>query len=284
MNNNINCFPNETFTIGDKCIWNPYYIPKSEGIVIGCSQNHEWLLPWWWMHFRLYNNHPVAFINFGDMSETGLRWCQSKGYTCTLDLPPGFVKDKEEVNESLGEIWEKIDKKVWLLRKSWFKKPFALLASPFENSIWLDLDCQMRGSIQPLFKFCQYQAGIAMTEENFGIRKKNLNRGLLSQGEMEYNGGVIPFKRGSPIVLKWAESAITSNQLFIGDQQLLSHVIFDEKAQIANVPKLYNWRLDQGNNKDAVIIHWVGKYKEGIKAQIEQLTQDSFLDLSLTPK
>ncbi|MBA3604167.1 MAG: hypothetical protein H0W50_11150 [Parachlamydiaceae bacterium] len=37
-----------------------------------------------------------------------------------------------------------------------------MLKSPYQRTIWLDVDCQVRGSIDDLFTKCVNEAGIAI--------------------------------------------------------------------------------------------------------------------------
>ena len=129
-----------------------------EGVIVGSDRNQEWLLPWWWMNFRLHNNHPVAFVDFGDMSPSAVSWCQKRGPYFKLNPVTNFVAQKEFIDPQKAALWEKMHPTIWSLRLSWYKKPFALQMSPFKRSLWLDVDCQVRGSIEPLFALCENEA------------------------------------------------------------------------------------------------------------------------------
>ncbi len=65
----------------------------TKGILIGCDQNQEWMLEWWWAHYSRHNCYPVAFVDFG-MSQEAKKWCQSKGHWISLDAPKNFVFPK----------------------------------------------------------------------------------------------------------------------------------------------------------------------------------------------
>lgn len=255
---------------------------EQDGIIAGCSRNQEWLLPWWWMNLRLHDMHSVTFVNFGDMSENALKWCQARGDVVTLDLPHSFVRDKESVDPELASIWMTIHSEVWEMRQAWFKKPFALLQSPYKRTLWLDLDCQVRGSLQPLFEQCDNgPTGIAMKKEEAGFIELDFKRGLLLQGEQVYNSGVVAFKQGADIIKEWAQQAVSENHLFMGDQQLLARILFLKAIPIAVLPNTYNWRIDLGPNPDALILHWLGHYKNQLRLDIELLKQRFLIDLSM---
>ena len=75
-----------------------------------------------------------TFVDLG-MSHYGKTFCSERGEVIPLQMDLAF-SDGESVRDK---------------RHSWFKKPFALLLSPFAHSIWLDLDCEVLGSLAPLF-------------------------------------------------------------------------------------------------------------------------------------
>lgn len=77
---------------------------NDDGVIVGTSQRQEWLLPWWWMHYRLYNNHPVTFINFGDLSPKAIDWCKQRGSLISLNLSDQFLATKEMVDPSLAQL------------------------------------------------------------------------------------------------------------------------------------------------------------------------------------
>ena len=185
---------------------------KKDGVIVGCAQNHEWMLPWWWLNFRLHNEYPVTFFNFGDMSETAKEWCRKRGTLKKVRMPHK-IAPKEAVDENLRAIWEPLvsDLDVWEARAHFFKKPFACLQSPYERTVWIDLDAQVRQPIDPLFDFCDSQTEFSVVEEPESVIEEHEKCGMLNKGEIEYNTGVIAFKKESPILKEWAEACIVNN-------------------------------------------------------------------------
>jgi len=180
-----------------------------KGILVGCDASQTWLFPWWWKNYSAHNNHPVFFVDFEQIS---------------LSVPK--VENKE---------WEAIyGPDLHDARKSWFKKPAALLLSPFEKTIWIDLDCEILAPIDPLF---DYNLAFA----------RDCNGG--------YNSGVIVYTKNSPLIQNWALTAQHSSHLYMGDQNMLP-----EDPAIEELPPEYNWRMSQGLNPSARIIHWVGSW------------------------
>jgi hypothetical protein len=192
----------------------------------------------------------VSFIDFG-MSDAAQSWCRERGECIALNLDMDFIKPKEEIHPDLVRTWDGwVDR--WNSRKAWFKKPFALLQSPYRKGVWLDLDCEVLGPIDVLFS--QYgECELAMARE---YRSADL---AFMHPDIVYNGGVIVFQHGSCLIQKWAEDAITRNHQFLGDDFLLSALIYEKGHIMTELPDIYNWRIVNGINLNAVIMHWVGK-------------------------
>lgn len=251
---------------------------EAAGIIVGCSSDQEWLLPWWWMNFRLHNPYPVTFVDFGDLSDTATEWCKKRGKVASLDIDISFVTGKEGIDSTLAKIWEGINPSVWKVRLSWFKKPFAFLKSPYKKTVWIDLDCQVRGSLQPLFDaLVEHEVAIVPEQEN----PLHLEWKLLLPGEVMYNSGVIAFRRNSELIEEWARRSIDQNHLFIGDQQLLTRLIFKHQLAVAPMPTIYNWPILYGTNPEAIILHWWGRYKMQIVLQCDCLQKYFYINLAL---
>ncbi len=220
------------------------------GILVGCDETQEWLLSWWWEHFTAHNNIPVTFIDFG-MSKASLSWCASKGDVIPLSssLIPSV---KTSLSEKRIAEWEnQYGKEVWQARCTWFKKPEALLLTPYEKTLWIDLDCEVLGSLEPLFAYADGTAELAIAREP--------NKGF-DHEHITYNSGVIAYHSASSLVKKWAEQVPSTTALYLGDQDLLSALIATEKPKIYELPPEYNWRMSQGLNLNALIIHWAGTW------------------------
>lgn len=210
------------------------------GIVVGSDLSQEWLLPWWWEHYRVHNPWPVAFIDFG-MTEGMRAWCRERGIWMRLRLADIFVKGREEVAPGLVSEWEgEYGDNFWGARGCWFRKPHACLLSPFEKSIWLDLDCQVMGSLQPLFEI-----------EGVGLAKDRI--------APTYNSGVIVFPKNHSLIQEWAQNSLEKTGAYRGDQDLLSDIIREKRFSIHELSPLYNWNVGFGKNQEAVICHWLGE-------------------------
>ena len=145
----------------------------------------------------------------------------------------------------------------------------ACLLSPYEKTIWIDSDCEIRGSLQPLFNLSDHPSGMAIATEF--IHPANQTIGL--------NAGVIVFKRDIPLIEQWADQSIESNHLFAGDEDVLAAIINEKKIEVNTLPLLYNWSRCREINPDAIVVHWHGKYG---KATIAHQIMRSNLELFST--
>jgi hypothetical protein len=216
----------------------------THGIVIGADLTQQWLLPWWWDHYRNFNSFPVAFVDFG-MSGEMKKWCQERGELINLPVASVFVAEKEEIDPKLVvEMENACGDDFWPSRNAWFKKPLACLRSPFRRSLWIDLDCQIRGPLDELFLFCNHS--IAMAKEQYGADQDS------------YNTGVIAFKHGTQTIEDWAAESFEYNHLFRGDQDVFNALIKKKQLPITTLPQIYNWSRRNEANPQAVILHWHG--------------------------
>lgn len=227
-----------------------------KGVIVGADRKIEWLLDFWWSHYSKHNSLPVTFIDFG-MSEKAKKWCSKKGVVLPLQMQAS-VAPKSKINPHIAKQWEEIyGKGVWKMRQSWFKKPFALLQTPYEQTLWLDLDCEVLGPLDSLFDCCN---GVALAKETEGAHAHEKEKGQLLENEVLYNSGVILYRKDAPLVQQWAKSAVTLNTGFLSDQQLLSRLIFLNKIKVEELGSEFNWRMSQGVNFQAVIVHWAGEW------------------------
>lgn len=222
------------------------------GIICGAERSQEWLLPWWWKGYRKYNAAPVTFFDFG-MTEKMQRWCRKRGEVISLCSDWFEVASPPQIPQEVAIKWETLyGKTIWNSRKVWFKKPFALLKSPYQLGIWVDLDCEILGSLEPLLSLNMDSSQLGMVRDYATDHLPRLDSGV------RYNSGIIVFHQGASIINEWAEKAVNFNHLFWGDDPLLSALIYQHRSEIMELPEHYNWRLVRGLNFSAVVVHWVG--------------------------
>ncbi len=223
-----------------------------EGIIVGCDCKMEWLLPWWWKNYSAHNSYPVVFFDFG-MSKKGIAWCKSKGRYIPLTTPEICLADS--LSSAQKQQWDaRYGKGFWKLRSSWFKKPFAFLQSPFVRGLWLDLDCQVRDSLQPLFHSLMF-GDIALVPDIV----RNIDNSCASlKDEVQYNSGVIAFQKDAPVLQKWADAIFEFQDQLPSDQEILSRVICTQRISVLELPLIYNWHKSWGENEEAIIHHYSG--------------------------
>lgn len=248
------------------CAWADKALLAEQGILVGCDITQEWLLPWWWDHYCQANRYPVAFVDFG-MTQEAKEWCSERGTLLFLRLGDCFVAEKKDISPDNVLSWENAyGSKLWNNRHGWFKKPFACLLAPFRNTLWIDLDCEVRGSLEGAFALAKDYSGISCAKESNDI--------LCKDG---FNSGVVLFKRGLDLIKTWAQEALLSNHQFAGDQDILCALIRKDCIPVAELPLIYNWSRCNPDNPDAVILHWHGQYgKDVIAHQIAAKKWEQF--------
>ena len=227
--------------------------------MVGCDKEQEWLLMWWWKHYHKHNPYPVAFVDFG-MTPEARKWCKHKGEVITLERSKDFMMPESLIHKNLISQWEeRFGKIAWMERKQRFLKPFAMLQTPFDQTIWSDLDCEITGSVSPLFQKIHPHSGVAIGHEQAYLE------------EVRYNSGVIAFNKDSSLIEKWAEACLRSNDRFFSDQDVLGCLIQHEDIEVAEITGKYNWCLRSGVNIEAIIIHWAGCWgKEVLRREISK--------------
>ncbi|EKE08358.1 MAG: hypothetical protein ACD_17C00210G0003 [uncultured bacterium] len=130
-------------------------------------------------------------------------------------------------------------------RNAWFKKPLACLQSPFAKTLWIDVDCEVKAPLTPLFEYASHFA-MALEQNPY-----------LAQYPL-YNSGVIAFRNNHPLLQCWAEWCYLKNKTFRGDQEVFSHMIGERNIRIDELPPIYNWSRRSEERSDAAILHWHG--------------------------
>jgi hypothetical protein len=229
-------------------MWAQVTAPK--GILCGADSRQEWLLPWWWSRYSLHHDYPVTFCDFG-MTEDAQAWCREKGSLVTI--PRSSPVDMHDVDPHLVKQWESCyTSRVWDFRAVWFQKPLALLNSTYQKAVWIDLDCEILKPLHTLFNYCDPTSQLGLLREFTWHHLPRFHPSIV------YNSGVIVFEHGAPILEKWAKTSGHLSHLFWGDEVLLSHLIYEEKLEVFELPGRYNWRVSQGIDMNAAIVHWLG--------------------------
>lgn len=217
----------------------------SQGVIVAANAAYESFLPWWWKHYQAYASLPVTFFDLG-MTDQGKAFCQSKGNWTLFTHSMDFVAPRERVSPKHRAYWEKHwTQAIWEKRKAWFAKPLILLQSPYTQTLFLDLDCKIQGDITPLFDFLSPSVG-------FTIVKHVFREGFY------HNSGVCLASTGSPVVLKWAEECLQNSHRYMGDEDVIHHLILENYFEIPFFPLKYNHPHPFGGGDQAVIQHFLG--------------------------
>lgn len=225
--------------------WDPKHYIGGDGVIIAADETQEWLLKWWFEHFKTSNQFPITVFDLG-MSASARTWVKNKATVIPFALPKGMIHLKESIDPEKVAGWEnRYEGDLWQGRLHWFSKPFLLLKSPYDRTIWMDLDCEVSGKIDPLFDYCNEKDGFSIF--------------ILPVDGLElFNTGVMVSKRHSPIPLKWAESVYKENGDHFGDEPLLMEVVKREKFFITPHPITYNFPTNLLRSPNAVIKHHIG--------------------------
>lgn len=212
----------------------------SRGILVGADAKQEWLLSWWWRYYSKHNQWPVTFVDFG-MTAQARAWCAQHGAVISLQLPQNFIAQKHQVDPAHALIWERwYGKDMWQWRASCFHKPFAWALSPYSETVWLDLDCEVLSPIEPLFQYLQ--------GDDFAIGDP------LQNGE--YNSGVVVYRKNSLILKCLLDLCLKENHRFCGDDYALTYLLHQDQLPFALLPLEWNWVTKLGINFFVHIFHW----------------------------
>ncbi len=239
--------------------WRTSQLRDEDGVMAGADLNQEWLLPWWWEHYQKHNSHPVIFIDFG-MSFEAKDWCKKRGELFSLRMFADFIKERENIDPAIANHFEEeCGTYFWDCRNAWFKKPFACLQTPFRRTLWIDVDCEIRGPMKDLFPYADPAPGVAMVQD----------QAPSTTGYPIYNSGVMAFHRHAPLIDSWARHCIEYNHILRGDQEIFSYMVHKETLSITEIPPKYNWSRFNEKEDGAIILHWHGPHgKTVIRSQI----------------
>jgi hypothetical protein len=207
-----------------RCQWrNAITAPR--GVIVGVCKKQEHWLGWWWKQYRRDNLEPVAFIDMG-MSMVAKQWCQDHGQVLELpqNIPPG-----------------------------WFRKPFACLASPFETTIWTDLDTEVRKNLSPLYEMAVTGNVVCHRDHSHALAHQRQHPDLIA-----WSSGTLVFKHSDPLIQQWAEQTLIANREQRSDQEILSILLSNQKIVPIELPLSMVRTVQECDGPDAMIMHFGG--------------------------
>ena len=242
----------------------------TDGIIVAANQKVEHMIPWWWMNYSLNNTFPVTFANLGDLSPQIVQWCSERGKV--IDAPT--LNDLKLTPLSETNFPDEVKKKASdEVRLIWIKKPFIMLESSYDRTLWFDLDCWILDSIAPLFESCENEAGLGVVTEPEFYQNENLKNGLLSEGELMYNAGLIAYKKDSKMMQLWIEALLDENNKYYADQDALAKLLNKKILNFTTFCPLYNWFPLKRVHDDVKVLHCASVMKSMIEDQITLLKE-----------
>lgn len=215
------------------------------GIIIGADASAEWLIPWWWERYSYHCKLPASIVDFG-MSKKQVAWCKKRMEVIPFSSEPLQVQPKSKIAKDHLKLWKKQYRgPLWTAREAWFKKPGACLLSPYDVSLWLDLDCEVCGSLDSLFAEWDPKMELVIGRQDFRLDQS-----------IVYNSGVILFRKKAPFLAKWDLLSHTLNGTRMGDQNVLTEILLEGKTPFKELSPYYNWLMYSGIEPGIVIAHW----------------------------
>jgi hypothetical protein len=230
----------------------------------------ESFIPWWYHNYLKQNSLPVAVVNFG-MSDKMLKWCKNIGEVVSVPVSSAhFIKRKPGIEDLAREVGDDMRS----ICAAFYSKPFGLLQSPFQKTLWIDLDCLVLDNIETAFEFIREPYGMAMGVEEDRGQPKTLGRfKLLVPDAVNYSTGVIAYRHKAELIQRWAKEIIEREGDFFGDQDIFCSLVRNLKIKIPLLPKRFNWIVGvYGIDRKAAILHFSGSWKH----LCYQLVQDFY--------
>jgi len=224
----------------------------SKGVLTGCNAEQEWMLKWWWENYSKHNDYPVTFCDFG-MSLGARKWCEKKGTVLPFD-PKSILSEKNDSAPWANKVSISAHNK----RSIWFSKALVLSQTPYEKTVWTDIDCKILQDITPLFEMteCKDEFAIAYDSvENIRLAQKE---NILKNDVQVLQVGVLAFKRTSPVIPAWIDYCLTHLETEISEQTALSHLHAESPFHITILSNKYNWLTPESSSHHIVINHYTG--------------------------
>lgn len=228
---------------------------ETKGVIVGCCAKMEYLLPYFYLNFRLNSDLPIVFFDFG-MTTIGRLFCEKRGKVIDVD-------------ESLYHPTS--DVQLELIKTMWFKKPIAFQKAPFDLNLWLDLDCKILKPFDPIFD----------TLGNKWIS-------ILAENPLElspyhgFNSGVCVFRKNAEFINQWIHLSIHEGSKFPGDQDALSVILKDHLDKVSQLPQKYNYLyLKEGYDRkeNVIILHHFAFFKTFLQKEYLILEKSSNLTI-----
>ena len=246
---------------------------ESVGVLIASDAALEWLVPYWYFTYKLQNQYPVAIVDLG-MSDQMVSWCKERMIYRKLEKL-SFSIEKDAVSDELKKIWAGCVKgDLFEVRKQWFKKPAALLLTPFKRTLWLDVDCEVRASLSPVFAI---ENAVAAPFVNPLAEETLLETGAVPKDQKNYSSGMVLYDADAELITLFKEASEKENHKFLGDQDLFSYLIHKHGVDVGEITPKMHCEIRCGADPTALVWHYTGDQKSILFEKWEKLKKSPFL-------
>ena len=206
-----------------------------ECVITGCDVKTEWQLNWFLENYGQHERRPLIVCDFG-MSPQYIQYCHQHPKVS------GVMNLSQTADEG------------------WFNKPIAMFNSPGRKTVWLDTDCEVKRSLNELFKLIVPNK-LSMVEDRPWTKRR---------GEIWHNSGVVGFIQKPKILHDWCNAVRENPQ--VGDQEVL-HSLLNPITRMTHINDLpFEWNVmrlatDHDDYKGPIYIqhHTGSKGKDKIK-------------------
>lgn len=202
---------------------------EAEGVMTGICPGQEWLWQPWIEAFRATNGqYPVAVADFG--------------------MEASYKVHIEGMNYPVIDMAD-------CPAEGWFRKPTAILRSPFRRTLWLDLDCMVQDDMRPLLDRAKGGRIVAPLD----LYAKHQERGLNPDVTI-YDTGAIAVEWGDDAISEWAALCLERPWPVRGDQEMFSMLVHNTNTPISEFPldEFAAW-FNPKHTARTRVIHWCGQ-------------------------
>ena len=228
--------------------------PK-RGVMTGCNAKMEWILQWWWDAYHAHNAYPVEFADFG-MTAGARKWCARHGRV----VDPECDIDADFRVNGVGTG----------------AKPHAIALSGFDEVLWLDIDCEVRGSLDIPLSSLSVSCGrfdLTICEDLLYPHKYRAN---LDADEIMHNAGVMAIRKDSVVMRTWLELVKTGPHGWRkSDQPLLSKAICQNRDRVAVMDGRFN---EMRSRNEATVFHWLTSHPAHLAELRKEVDKHGRLD------
>lgn len=206
-----------------------------KAILTGCSSKYEENIPWWISKIRKQTDIPLIFADFGLSTEA-----------------KNFVKKNCQGVLNFNVSSENF---FWGLKQI----AFSACTDIAEKLLWIDQDCEIIGSIEPLFELCSLDTDFCISKDLPTLRYPNEEKIYHNQ----FQAGLFLSSPKHPIIQEWKRLLETENN----DQKAISSILNTSSSYRQGL-KIIPWNLHcprlcleqqiRASGKIPNIIHWTG--------------------------